>query len=71
MLIDPWLVGELAFFNAPAIYRAKKQQLVTAPADGSPAPPNAIDVDAVASMTDVILITQWVDDHTHIVSVCS
>lgn len=49
MLVDPWLVGPLEFFEAGWLYRGTKRGL----GQGV-----AIDVGDVAAETDVILITQ-------------
>ncbi|WIA11643.1 hypothetical protein OEZ85_011746 [Tetradesmus obliquus] len=58
VLVDPWLVGDLSFFEQGWLYTGKKRGF----GGGSGV---QIDVREVASDTDVVLITQWVDDHTH------
>eukprot|EP00775_Hariotina_reticulata_P013066 gene13066-13193_t len=58
VLVDPWLVGDLQFFEQGWLYTGKKRGF------GSGSGVN-IDVQQVAADTDVILISQWVDDHTH------
>lgn len=58
VLVDPWLVGDLQFFEQGWLYTGRKRS--TGPAAGV-----AVDVDQIVSDTDVVLISQWVDDHTH------
>eukprot|EP00879_Flechtneria_rotunda_P013078 GHRR01013658.1.p1 GENE.GHRR01013658.1~~GHRR01013658.1.p1 ORF type:complete len:460 (+),score=87.93 GHRR01013658.1:29-1408(+) len=59
VLVDPWLVGDLQFFEQGWLYTGRKRGC-----GGSSGV--AIDVDQVAADTDAILISQWVDDHTHV-----
>ncbi|GBF97920.1 hypothetical protein Rsub_10593 [Raphidocelis subcapitata] len=55
VLVDPWLVSDLSFFNQAWAYIGRKRVLV----------PGRLNVDEVASETDVILLSQYLDDHTH------
>jgi hypothetical protein len=72
-LVDPWLVGPLTFFDQAWLYTARKKVLAEgAPSSSSPSPSspspsttNRIDVQAVADDTDVVLLSQYLDDHTH------
>eukprot|EP00878_Enallax_costatus_P018952 GHUV01019979.1.p1 GENE.GHUV01019979.1~~GHUV01019979.1.p1 ORF type:complete len:263 (+),score=61.67 GHUV01019979.1:305-1093(+) len=59
VLVDPWLVGDLQFFEQGWLYTGKKRGF----GGGSGV---HVDIQQVADDTDVVLITQWVDDHTHI-----
>jgi hypothetical protein len=60
-LVDPWLVGPLTFFDQAWLYTAEKKALRGD--NSSPTP--AIDVQAIADDTDVVLLSQYLDDHTH------
>lgn len=70
-LVDPWLVGPLEFFGQGWLYSAEKKVLggsgaASSPSPSSPSPhQNKIDVQAVADDTDVVLLSQYLDDHTH------
>lgn len=54
VLVDPWLVGDLAFFDQDWLYKGKKRVL------GS-----GVDIAEIMSETDVVVITQYLDDHCH------
>eukprot|EP00884_Botryococcus_braunii_P010013 jgi/Botrbrau1/19012/Bobra.0100s0044.1 len=54
ILVDPWLVDELVFFNQTWLYRGRKGAL----------PP--VDVAQIGEDTDVIIISQGLDDHAHV-----
>jgi hypothetical protein len=49
VLVDPWLVGELVFFDQDWLYKGKKRVLNA---------PGKVDIDAIAAETDVVVITQ-------------
>lgn len=51
MLVDPWLVGDLSFFDQAWLYTGKKRGF-----GGSSGV--KVDVNSIADDTDVILITQ-------------
>lgn len=51
MLVDPWLVGDLQFFDQGWLYTGKKRNF-----GGSSG--IKVDVQSIADDTDVILITQ-------------
>ena len=53
ILVDPWLVGSLTFGGLSAIYEGKKRAT------------KSVDIDALASETDFILLTMSIDDHCH------
>lgn len=53
VLVDPWLVGELTFGNQSWIYSGEKMRT------------RDVDWQAVARESDLILITQGLDDHCH------
>ncbi|KAI8462622.1 MAG: beta-lactamase superfamily domain-containing protein [Monoraphidium minutum] len=55
VLVDPWLVSDLTFFDQTWAYRGRKRVLG----------PGRLNVDDVAAETDVILLSQYLDDHTH------
>ena len=55
MLVDPWLVGQLTFGGLDFVYAGSKRV----------ARPETIDIDALAAETDIILLTQGIDDHAH------
>lgn len=55
MLVDPWLVGKLSFGGLEFIYAGSKRV----------AHPDSIDVDALARGTDLLVLTQGIDDHAH------
>ncbi|KAI3430563.1 hypothetical protein D9Q98_005156 [Chlorella vulgaris] len=55
VLVDPWLVGKLSFGGLEFIYAGSKRV----------AHPDSIDVDALARGTDLLVLTQGIDDHAH------
>lgn len=55
VLVDPWLVGKLTFGGLEFIFAGSKRAVR----------PDRVDVDALAAATDVILLTQGIDDHAH------
>ncbi|KAH7622810.1 hypothetical protein Ndes2526B_g02088 [Nannochloris sp. 'desiccata'] len=55
VLVDPWLVGNLAFGGLESIYCGTKRI----------ARPETIDIDQLAAETDFILLTMSIDDHAH------
>ncbi|KIY92651.1 hypothetical protein MNEG_15311 [Monoraphidium neglectum] len=55
VLVDPWLISDLTFFEQGWAYRGRKKVLG----------PGRVNVDEVAGETDVILLSQYLDDHTH------
>jgi L-ascorbate metabolism protein UlaG (beta-lactamase superfamily) len=55
VLVDPWLVGNLAFGGLESIYCGTKRI----------ARPETIDIDRLAAETDFILLTMSIDDHAH------
>jgi L-ascorbate metabolism protein UlaG (beta-lactamase superfamily) len=55
VLVDPWLVGNLAFGGLESIYCGTKRI----------ARPETIDIDQLAAETDLILLTMSIDDHAH------
>ncbi|GAX77995.1 hypothetical protein CEUSTIGMA_g5437.t1 [Chlamydomonas eustigma] len=57
VLVDPWLVGELVFFEQDWLYKGKKRVL-----NG----PGKVNIDAIAAETDVVVITQYLPDHCHL-----
>lgn len=64
-LVDPWLVGPLTFFDQAWLYSAQKKALAGGGGGGkAPAAPS-IDVQAIAGDSDVVLLSQYLDDHTH------
>lgn len=52
VLCDPWLVGDLTFFDLPALYTGRKASL-------------AGDKDWMSEAPDVILLSQGWEDHCH------
>lgn len=57
VLVDPWLVGDLTFLQQDWLYRGKKRAIGRT---------INVDVAAVAAETDVVVLTQGLDDHTHL-----
>lgn len=55
MLVDPWLVGKLTFGGLEFVYAGSKRV----------ARPEAVDLEALAAATDVLVLTQGIDDHAH------
>lgn len=55
VLCDPWLVGDLTFWDLPALYTGRKASLAGGPQDWM----------AIAKRADVILLSQGWEDHTH------
>ena len=55
MLVDPWLVGKLTFGGLDFIYAGSKRV----------ARPDTIDIDALAADTDLLVLSQGIDDHAH------
>jgi L-ascorbate metabolism protein UlaG (beta-lactamase superfamily) len=55
ILVDPWLVGNLAFGGLESIYCGTKRI----------ARPETIDIGQLAAETDFILLTMSIDDHAH------
>jgi L-ascorbate metabolism protein UlaG (beta-lactamase superfamily) len=55
VLVDPWLVGKLAFGGFESVYCGTKRV----------ARPETIDIDRLAAETDFILLTMSIDDHAH------
>uniref|UniRef100_A0A7R9VFK0 Metallo-beta-lactamase domain-containing protein n=1 Tax=Chlamydomonas euryale TaxID=1486919 RepID=A0A7R9VFK0_9CHLO len=58
VLIDPWLEGDLTFFNQDWVYRGKKR-VINARGGGS------VDTQQLLMETDVVVLTQYLDDHCH------
>ena len=56
LLVDPWLIGSLTFGGLNAIYEGKKKVF---------GKNEAVDLDAIARGTDMILLTMSIDDHCH------
>lgn len=59
VLVDPWLEGDLTFFNQDWLYKGKKRVLNTAKG-------GKIDIKEIIDETDVVVLTQWLDDHLHV-----
>eukprot|EP00197_Chlamydomonas_leiostraca_P013760 CAMPEP_0202865702 /NCGR_PEP_ID=MMETSP1391-20130828/6305_1 /ASSEMBLY_ACC=CAM_ASM_000867 /TAXON_ID=1034604 /ORGANISM="Chlamydomonas leiostraca, Strain SAG 11-49" /LENGTH=283 /DNA_ID=CAMNT_0049545569 /DNA_START=222 /DNA_END=1072 /DNA_ORIENTATION=+ len=57
VLVDPWLVGDLTFAEQDWLYRGKKRVIGRT---------LRVDVSQVASETDVLVLTQSLDDHAHL-----
>ncbi|EFN51973.1 hypothetical protein CHLNCDRAFT_139469 [Chlorella variabilis] len=55
VLVDPWLVGKLTFGGLEFVYAGSKRV----------ARPEAVDLEALAAATDVLVLTQGIDDHAH------
>lgn len=55
VLVDPWLVQDLTFFDQGWAYTGRKRVLG----------PGRLNVNEIAGETDVILLSQYLDDHTH------
>lgn len=53
VLVDPWLIGDLTFLEQYWIYRGQKIKA------------QDLDVQAIANSSDIILITQALEDHAH------
>lgn len=56
VLVDPWFVGDLSFAEQDWVYKGKKRVIGKT---------MKVDMDKVASETDVLVITQELDDHAH------
>eukprot|EP00798_Chlamydomonas_sp_ICE-L_P030459 gene30459-35469_t len=52
VMVDPWLVGDLTFADQDWLYRGKKRSV-------------KVDLPQIAAETDVIVLSQYLDDHTH------
>lgn len=74
VLVDPWLVGDLTFFEQSWAYVGRKRALGAGGAGGAggggsgnkgAASSGEVNVDEVAAETDLILLSQYLDDHTH------
>ncbi|EFJ52312.1 hypothetical protein VOLCADRAFT_86608 [Volvox carteri f. nagariensis] len=57
VLIDPWFIGELAFGGAEWLYSGRKRVIGR---------DTRVDMQQVLAETDVLVITQGLDDHCHI-----
>ncbi len=55
VLVDPWLVGKLSFGGLEFIYAGSKRV----------AKEEGVDLDALGAATNVLVITQGIDDHAH------
>ncbi|KAF5834786.1 beta-lactamase superfamily domain-containing protein [Dunaliella salina] len=55
VLVDPWFTGDLAFLEQDWMYQGHKRVLRT----------DKVKMDAIMADTDVIVITQGLDDHCH------
>ncbi|KAG1669006.1 hypothetical protein FOA52_000599 [Chlamydomonas sp. UWO 241] len=53
VVVDPWLEGDLTFFEQEWAYRGKKRST------------QKVDIAALMSETDVVVLTQFLDDHCH------
>ncbi|KXZ43246.1 hypothetical protein GPECTOR_96g712 [Gonium pectorale] len=57
VLIDPWFVGELSFGGADWLYAGRKRVIGR---------DTRVDLAAVLAETDVLMVTQGLDDHCHV-----